>query len=305
MNKQVDLKELLESKMKDIKPVEGAEKAIEAAEKNIPHNLMFYAESTEFKPETKPVAAIRRSGMTVEEAKAFNNEIKRFIDTVLVAGVDYGTIPHCSKPSLLKSGAEKILTYLGLVARTEIVNRFEDYNTGFFSYEVKVYVIDEFTGVIKGVGVAAANTKESKYAKGSGFNYQNVVMKMAKKRAFVDAALNVGNLSACFTQDVEDMTINPEPTLNNNGSKPQTKSAADNKTVTPPKPAADNKTSTPTKPATVKQLNFLTSLMNKYKTSANAMNRYVKQNFGVDDYNKISSIQASALIEKYIALEKQ
>ena len=293
MNKEIDLKELLESKIKDIKPIEGAEKSIETAEKNIPHNLMLYAESTEFKPETKPVTAVRRSGMTVEEAKTFNDEMKRFIDTVLISGVDYGTIPNCSKPSLLKSGAEKILTFLGLVARTEIINRVEEYNTGFFSYEVKVYVIDEYTGVIKGVGVAAANTKESKYAKGNAFNYQNVVMKMAKKRAVVDAALNVGNLSARFTQDVEDMTINQEQP--DNGSKPQNNgSTTDN-----------GKTAAQSKPATVKQLNFLTSLMSKHKTSANAINRYVKQNFGVDDYNKISSVQASALIDKYMSLEKQ
>lgn len=295
MNKQIDLKKLLESKTKDIEPVEGAEKSIENAERNIPHNLMLYAESTEFKPETKPVTAVRRSGMTVEEAKIFNDEMKQFIDTVLVSGVDYGIIPNCSKPSLLKSGAEKILTFLGLVARTEIINRIEDYNTGFFSYEVKVYVIDEFTGIIKGTGIGAANTKESRYAKGNVFNYQNVVLKMAKKRALVDTALNVGNLSACFTQDVEDMDIKQERP--DKGSKQQNNGSVTNEN--------DGKTSAPPKSATVKQLNFLTSLMTKHKTSANAMNRYVKQNFGIDDYNKISSAQASSLIEKYMALEKQ
>ena len=39
---------------------------------------------------------------------------------------------------------------------------------------------------------------------------QNVVLKMAKKRAMVDATLNVGNLSARFTQDVEDMNLEPD-----------------------------------------------------------------------------------------------
>ena len=33
---------------------------------------------------------------------------------------------------------------------------------------------------------------------------------MAKKRAMVDATLNVGNLSARFTQDVEDMNLEPD-----------------------------------------------------------------------------------------------
>jgi len=64
-----------------------------------------------------------------------------------------------SKTSLLKSGAEKVLTYLGLVVRTRIGNCVEEYNISFFSYKVKVHVIDEFTGVIKGIGIDAANTR--------------------------------------------------------------------------------------------------------------------------------------------------
>ena len=111
MNKQIDLKALLESKMGNIniEPDKGSKSSIEAIEMNVPHNLMFDAESTEFKPETKPVTASGARGLTVEEAKTFDDEMNRFIDAVLIAGVDYGVIPHCNKPTLLKSGAEKIL----------------------------------------------------------------------------------------------------------------------------------------------------------------------------------------------------
>ena len=45
--------------------------AVEGAEMSIPKNLMFDAESTEFKPETKPVTASGARGLTVEEAKTF------------------------------------------------------------------------------------------------------------------------------------------------------------------------------------------------------------------------------------------
>ena len=55
MTKQIDLKALLESKMGAIEPVEGAQEAIERAERAIPKNLMFDVESTEFKPVTEPV----------------------------------------------------------------------------------------------------------------------------------------------------------------------------------------------------------------------------------------------------------
>ena len=163
MGKQIDLKALLESKMGNIEPLEGSKTAIETANMSVPHNLMFDAESTEFKPETKPMTASGARGLTVEEAKSFDDEMNRFIDTVLVAGSDYGIIPHCSKPSLLKPGAEKILNYMGLIARTEITNRVEDYNIGFFSYECKVYLID-YNGVVKGEGVGITNTREGKYA---------------------------------------------------------------------------------------------------------------------------------------------
>lgn len=283
MGKQIDLKALLESKMGSIEPAEGAKTAIERAEMNIPKNLMFDAESTEFKPETKPVTSSGARGLTVEEAKSFDDEMNRFIDTVLIAGVDYGIIPNCKKPTLLKSGAEKILNYLGLIARTEVTNRVEDYNVGFFSYEIKVYLID-YNGVVKGEGIGITNTREGKYAKTNGYAVQNTVLKMAKKRALVDAALNVGNLSARFTQDVEDMNIEPDGA---GGKNPEELK----------KPKSE-------KPATKKQLEYLQKLMQQHNNTPETMNKYVKQAYGVDDYTKITGVQASELIEKYKATEQ-
>lgn len=283
MGKQIDLKALLESKMGSIEPAEGAKTAIERAEMNVPKNLMFDAESTEFKPETKPVATSGARGLTVEEAKSFDDEMNRFIDTVLIAGVDFGIIPNCKKPTLLKSGAEKILNYLGLIARTEVTNRVEDYNVGFFSYETKVYLID-YNGVVKGEGIGITNTREGKYAKTNGYAVQNTVLKMAKKRALVDAALNVGNLSARFTQDVEDMNIEPD---NAGGRNPE-----------------ELKKTRSEKPVTKKQLEYLQKLMQQHGNTPETMNKYVKQAYGIDDYTKITGVQASELIEKYKAIEQ-
>lgn len=292
MNKKIDLRALLEGKMGEIEPAEDTREAIEGAEMSIPKNLMFDAESTEFKPETRLIAASGARGLTVEEAKTFNDEMSRFIETVLVAGTDYGVIPHCSKPTLLKSGAEKILNYLGLIARTEIVNRVEDYNVGFFSYECKVFLID-YNGVVKGEGIGITNTREGRYAKSSGYAVQNTVLKMAKKRALVDAALNVGNLSARFTQDMEDLKdLNPEPD-NKIGKNPEDLNP---KTA---KPAVKEK------PATKKQLTFLEKLMKESNSSENALNKYTMNNWGVDNYRKITGVQASILIEKFQEAAKQ
>ena len=216
--KQIDLRALLAQKTAGIVPAENAIEVIEAVERSVPRNLLFDAEATEFKPETKPVqgSSIRR--LTVDEAKESDDEMSRFIDEVLVSGVDYGIVPHTSKPTLLKPGAEKILNFLGLIARTDVANRIEDIGAGYFAYECKVYVIDR-DGVVRGEGVGITNSKEGKYAKSTGFAVQNTILKMAKKRALVDATLNVGAISGRFTQDVEDMNLDPDTPMGRRHSR--------------------------------------------------------------------------------------
>jgi len=280
--KQIDLRALLAQKTSGIVPTENAIEVIEAVERSVPRNLLFDAEATEFKPETKPVqgSSIRR--LTVDEAKESDDEMTRFIDEVLVSGVDYGIVPHTSKPTLLKPGAEKILNFLGLIARTEVANRIEDIGAGYFAYECKVYVIDR-DGVVRGEGVGITNSKEGKYAKSTGFAVQNTILKMAKKRALVDATLNVGAISGRFTQDVEDMNIEPDTPMGKNPEELRTQPKAP-------------------RHATKKQIEYLEKLMEQHNTSAAGMNKYVKQYYGVDDYRQITGVQASELIEKYKSL---
>lgn len=279
----LDLKALLESRLGDIRPTEDDILAIEQVSRSIPENLMYSAESGEFKPVTKPATVSGAKPLTVEQAKEFNDNMDRFINEVLVSGVDYGVIPNCKKPSLLKSGAEKIAIFLGLIFRTEVVSRTEDFQQGFFAYETKCYAIDA-DGVVRGEGIATANTKEGKYLKSSGFSQQNVVLKMSKKRAMVDSILNIGGLSSRFTQDVEDMDIAQEQV----GKKPE-----------------ELKTPLPkgSRPATAKQIKYLEQLMQQHNNSAEAMNRYCKQAYGIADYTKVSGVQISELIEKYKSLE--
>ncbi len=277
----IDLKALLESKMGSFEPTEDARMALEAVEKKIPHNLMFDAESTVFKPETRPTTMSGAKQKTVEDAVLFNEEMNRFIQEALVAGVDYGIIPGCSKPCLLKSGAEKIALYLNLIFRTEVVGRTEDFQQGFFAYECKCYVID-VDGIVRGVGISTANSKEPRYARQSGFAVQNTILKMCKKRALVDCILNVGALSSKFTQDMEDMDIQPDV----------------GKDVSALKPKAD-------KPATKKQLDYLLKLMQQHGNTEESMNRYVKQTYDLDDYRSVTGVQCSELIEKYKALDEK
>ena len=111
---------------------------------------------------------------------------------------------------------------------------------------------------------------------------------MAKKRALVDGILNVGNLSARFTQDMEDMNLEPEQSV---GKNPEGLGVTD-------------KVKSSSKPATMKQIQYLQQLMQQHGNTEESMNRYVKQAYGIDDYTKVSGVQASEVIEKYKSLEQ-
>lgn len=133
-------------------------------------------------------------------------DMKPVISRILIPNQDYGIIPGCGrKPSLLKSGAEKLLTYFGYRTTVTILNRSEDYAQHFVSYEVKVTAWDT-QNQIAGEGVGAANSRERKFIKSDFYGVINNVLKIAKKRAIVDLALTVCNASAVFTQDIEDIT---------------------------------------------------------------------------------------------------
>lgn len=116
---------------------------------------------------------------------------------------DYGVIPGTNKPSLLKPGAEKIQMLFGIVSEYEEIERIQDYDKGFFAYTVKCLLYRNGQKITEGLG--HCNTKEKKYLKQDPYTLANTCLKMAKKRAQVDATLTVASLSEVFTQDIEDM----------------------------------------------------------------------------------------------------
>lgn len=124
----------------------------------------------------------------------------------LVPGHDYGeSFRGAGKPSLLKPGAEKILMLLGLSSEYEIIERIQDYDKGFFAYTIRCIL--KKNGFIVTQGLGHCNSQEKKYTSDKQDVYMlgNTCLKMAKKRAQVDATLTVGSLSDIFTQDLEDM----------------------------------------------------------------------------------------------------
>ena len=131
------------------------------------------------------------------------NDMRAIVQKNLVEGHDYGKIPGCAKPSLWKPGAEKILILFGLTSEYEVMDKVQDYENGFFAFTVRSFLSRNGQPVTQGVG--HANTKEFKYRKGNPYDLANTVLKMAKKRAQVDAVLTVASLSDLFTQDLEDL----------------------------------------------------------------------------------------------------
>lgn len=145
----------------------------------------------------------------VAQVEATMKKISQFqqvVQKTLHEKHDFGIIPGTDKPTLLKPGAEKILMMMGLRSEFEIVDSTRDFEKGFFQYQVRCKLFKGDMLITEGLG--SCNTRERKYLKMDPYTMDNTVLKMAKKRALVDAALLVASLSDVFTQDVEDMDLN-------------------------------------------------------------------------------------------------
>ena len=164
------------------------------------------------------------------------SSLHALIQNMLKKDYDYGIIPGTVKPTLLKPGAEKICMLFGLTPKYEMIQNVENYKENFFSYSFKCSLIKNEILVAEGVGSCNSKEKRYRYLTVSNltpnytgesekvqdkygnikyrienneiYNSINTILKMAKKRAFVDAILQVASLSEMFTQDLEDLFDN-------------------------------------------------------------------------------------------------
>lgn len=177
----------------------------------------------------------------LEDMKTKLNLVQQFFKEVMVPGQDYGVIPGTDKPILLKPGAEKLNELYGYAPAVKSVEEITDKETGFYRARVTVALIHRRTGTFVAEGVGEANTSEGRYRyrwlsenklpagidksslhaeerEGRYGRYKtyrlenedpwtlwNTVLKMAKKRALIDATLSATRSSGLFTQDVEDL----------------------------------------------------------------------------------------------------
>ena len=156
------------------------------------------------KPARKPATRKTKENPVVATPAVQFNDIEAIVAKHLKAGRDYDRLPNTLKPTLLKSGAEILANVFGFRTTAKVINRIENYDKQFVLYEVCVTVFDKDNNIIA-EGLGSCNSRERKYLKTDFATNLNTVLKIAKKRAFVDAILTATHASKVFTQDIEDI----------------------------------------------------------------------------------------------------
>lgn len=200
----------------------------------------------------------------LETAQSRLAELQKFVEFYMKDGEDFGVIPGTAKPTLYKSGADKLCDIYALADKYRVTNRTEDWDRNLFDYEVECSLISKRTGQLVATGLGSCNSYEGKYrwreakrkcpqcgketiikgkaqygggyicwkkegkSDGCGAKFtdddqsiigqmigktenediptlKNTLLKMAKKRAKVDAVLSATRSSGLFTQDMDDL----------------------------------------------------------------------------------------------------
>jgi hypothetical protein len=146
------------------------------------------------------------------------NIVHEVMRKVMRENTHYGTVPGCGKKQvLLKPGADLLAMTFRLSPEYRIERH--DLDNGHREYEVTC-VMRGPDGTVVGEGVGSASSMERKYRYRYGedgakienediADVFNTVLKMAKKRAHVDATLTCTGASDMFTQDLIDEDAAP------------------------------------------------------------------------------------------------
>lgn len=240
--------------------------------------------------------------LTAEDLAAQAKKVLEIKNTIMKEGVHYGTIKGCSKPSLFKSGAEKLCAAFMLKPEFQTSSREDpdrtinwekwDYDArkqvsgttqGFINYDSNCTLVHIPTGKIwaKNVG-GNCNNFEDKYRSQNPYNLMNTVEKMAEKRALVAAVLIGTALSDLFTQDIEDM-----PYLFEKGKdqpKPHTPKTT-TKRQSPKKASKPEDAENTVKLATDKQVAYIKTMIKKQK-----INQMDFLGVWIEDFDNFESI---------------
>ena len=245
--------------------------------------------------------------VTFAEAKHRLQQLQQFVSECMKSGVDYGIVPGMNKPTLLKPGAEKLCEIFGFAKGVEIIHQTEDFDRPLFAYTVKVRLVSKNAGFTEAEGVGAANSREKKFAKQDAFTIQNTLLKMAKKRALVDAVLSATRSSGLFGQDLEDLEVAPcqpesvdlakDKIATNAAQETPTSSAA----LIPPAKENQVPPSASKQPMTQRQKSLILSLIQRKDINPEVFENLLMQLSGQRDGPCLTKTEASLLISKLLS----
>lgn len=210
-------------------------------------------------------------------------------EVILERDVDFGVIKGTKQPGLYKSGAEKIVSAYGLFVHFKVESKVENGLTvtgddekakPFFFYNVLcelVRVGNNGEEYVFSSGYGSANTSEKRNGWNSPYDSANSTLKMAQKRALVQAALSVSGLSSLFSQDIENESFMQNYDELNKALKTGT--------------------------ITIQQGRKIFALGNKLGMSRNAVMEKLKE-WGYPDIKKITNDQLDDIFEKLNALKE-
>lgn len=133
-------------------------------------------------------------------------------EQTLKRNTDFGVIPKTKKPTLFKSGAEKVAKAFGCMVRYNLIDKrveLGDDPVFFYEFECKFVKINPNNGeeYVIANGFGSANTKEKRNGFNGAYDSANSSMKMAMKRSLVAAAITIGGISDMFEQDLDNETF--------------------------------------------------------------------------------------------------
>lgn len=184
--------------------------------------------------------SVRHMSQEVAEVRKNINIIQEAMQATFKKDTHYGVIPGCQKPSLYKAGAETLIALFKLTFRPETLP--VDTQSGEVRYLIRMDLLTR-DGVLVGSGIGECSSLEEKYAwraaiceeefectpethrrikfrknkyrngeiekvqqvRVSSSDMANTILKMAKKRALIDAVLTATAASDIFTQDIQDL----------------------------------------------------------------------------------------------------
>lgn len=247
--------------------------------------------------------------MYMEEARLNYDTLEQTVRKNLREKIDYLKTDG-GKLCLLKPGAEKLCDHYGFAVQFELLESAGSHVREMAMYVVKAILTDMHSGVKVAEGLGMANSHESKYESQNSMNVANTILKMAKKRAMVDAVITAVHGSFLFTQDLEDMQSAYRQLDDQNGNnsrngyqnqpKQQNQTSQGNNYGRNSGYGNKSQTTQSNRSGNTQKNNYNNSYKNNYN---NNYNKNTKNNTAGSTGNQVTSRQIN-LIEKLISQQR-